>query len=297
MAQTPEQLAQQELTLSSIRGIVRTMKALAAINAAPYEQAALGIEAYRQTIRRGFAAFAFRMGAQALRKQPSASRHVMVAFGSDHGFCGNYNEILARVVQQHCQARSATRQTILCIGAKFQSTLEEHGIEVDQRLMPPASVDGMSRLAREIVTRIENLGRGQSLATLEVRLAYTRRAALGSREAVVSTLLPLPPSLMQAPRRWPSPSLPYFSMAAEPLLAALLRNHIFASVFHASAEAMVTENAARLALMRRAEKSVDERLEEIRREISTVRQDKITHELMDIVIGHMEDGSDQVRGL
>ena len=44
MAQTLEHLARQQQTLASIRSIVRTMKMLAAINAAPYEQAAQAID-------------------------------------------------------------------------------------------------------------------------------------------------------------------------------------------------------------------------------------------------------------
>ena len=51
---------------------------------------------------------------------------------------------------------------------------------------------------------------------------------------------------------------------------------------------MVTENAARLALMQQAEQSVDERLDAVRRQASGVRQDQVTEELMDIVIGHFE---------
>ena len=71
------------------------------------------------------------------------------------------------------------------------------------------------------------------------------------------------------------------------LLAALLRNHVFASVFRASSEAMVTENATRLALMQQAEQSVDEQLDAVQQDLSNVRQDEITNELMDIVIGHL----------
>jgi len=287
MAQTLEQLAQQERTLASIRGIVGTMKALAAINVGPYERAARGIEAYHRTILQGFSAFAFRMRGQARLALPPVEHHVIVAFGSDHGFCGNYNELVARALQRHTRAGQHGKGLLLCVGARLQRSLEELGLPVDQRLTPPASVDGVSRLASDIVTRIERYGSGQSLAQLGVHLAHMRRADHGSREAVVTTLLPLDPVLLEAPPRWPARALPDFSLPAGALLSALLRNHIFASVFRASAEAMLTENAARLSLMRQAEQSVDERLGEVKRELAGVRQDEITHELMDIVVGHM----------
>ncbi|WP_027967799.1 F0F1 ATP synthase subunit gamma [Halomonas halocynthiae] len=48
---------------------------------------------------------------------------------------------------------------------------------------------------------------------------------------------------------------------------------------------MVTENAARLALMQQAEQSVDDRLDEVKGQLRSVRQDDITTELLDVIIG------------
>src|SRR5690606_29720739 len=180
------------------------------------------------------------------------------------------------------------------VGARLGRALDDVGLAVDQCLTPPASVDGIGRLASEIVTRVESFS-GGSLAELGVRLAWMRRVEGGVREAATSVLLPLEPALLQPPTRWSSRALPDFSMPPEAMLSALVRNHIFASVFRASAEAMVTENAARLALMQQAEQSVGERLAAVRRQLASARQDEITHELMDIVIGHLGEGSDAPR--
>src|SRR5690554_7777264 len=91
MAQTLEALTRQSDTLTSIRGIVHTMKTLSAINATPYEHAARSIEAYHQAILRGFAAFAYRTGGISLH-QEEALEHLVFVFGSDHGLCGNRSE-------------------------------------------------------------------------------------------------------------------------------------------------------------------------------------------------------------
>ncbi|MCL1487746.1 MAG: F0F1 ATP synthase subunit gamma [Marinobacter sp.] len=48
---------------------------------------------------------------------------------------------------------------------------------------------------------------------------------------------------------------------------------------------MVTENAARLALMQQAEQSVDERIDVVTGDLRSVRQTEITNELMDVIIG------------
>ena len=291
MAQTLEYLSRQNNTLGSIRGIVHTMKTLSAINAAPYEQAARSIEAYHQTILQGFATFAHRSAGIALDTE-DVREQLLVVFGSDHGLCGSYNEILAEEVAAHCQAQTGPQTgatpRLLCIGAQMNDALRDQGLAPEAVLLPPASADGIGRLAGDIVTRLAQLSHGQALHRLGVTLAFTQRGEHGLREPVTQRLLPLQPSLLQREQRWHSRSLPDYSMSADALLAALIRSHIFASVFRASAEAMVTENAARLALMQQAEQSVDERLEEVQAEMRSVRQTEITNELMDVIIGHLE---------
>ena len=286
MAQTLESLSRQNDTLTSIRGIVGTMKTLSAINAAPYEQAARSIEAYHQTILQGFASLAHRAGDIGLQAE-DATEHWVVVFGSDHGLCGSYNEILAEMVSQHCQAQNNALGAphLLVIGTKQHDALVDQGLAPEVVLLPPASAEGIGRLAGEIVTRLDALSQGQPLNRLAVTLVFTQRGEQGLREPVKRRLLPLDPRLLQPDKHWHSRSLPDYRMDTGALLASLIRNHIFASVFRASAEAMVTENAARLALMQQAEQSVDERREEVRGELRDVRQTEITNELMDVIMG------------
>lgn len=287
MAQTLEHLSRKNDTLTSIRGIVHTMKTLSAINAAPYEQAAQSIESYHQTILQGLASFVYRTGGvSVLSEALQPNTQLLVVFGSDHGLCGNYNELLANKVVEYSEAMPMAKQHILCIGSRMGNALLEQDLSPDVVLMPPASADGVGRLAGDIVTRIERLGSGQALTNLAVTLVFTQRQEHGYQETVTRNLLPLDKSLLQPEQLWQSRSLPDYTMNSEALLAALIRNHVFASVFRASAEAMVTENATRLSLMQQAEQSVDEQLESVQLELSSVRQDEITNELMDIVIGH-----------
>lgn len=294
MAQTLETLSRRTATLTSIRGIVHTMKTMSAINAVPYEHAARSVESYHQTVLSGLRAFVARTGPIAMPVAVKAER-IMVVFGSDHGLCGNYNEVLAaRAGAEVSGMASGTR--VLCVGARMNDALSDQGLIPEVTFLPPASADGIGRLASDIVTRLDEIGGGDLHGRLAVTLAFTRRAGRGQeeqkeqksqRELAVTQLLPLAPSLLSGMDNtlWQSRSLPDYTMSASQLFAALLRNHIFASVFHASAEAMVTENAARLALMQQAEQAVDDRLDEVGGQFRLVRQDEITNELMDIIIG------------
>lgn len=293
MSQTLEQLSRKNDTLTSIRSIVRTMKTLSAINAAPYEQAAQGIKDYQAGLARAWAAFAYRMGGQQLPRITDSQRQVLVVFGSDHGLCGNYNEQLAADVAGFISRQPVAGQVeLLCVGAQMQAALESTGLTPAPAMLPPASVSGLERLSGELVTGIEHLCRDRLVETA-VWLAYTRRAEQGTRQPVIRQLLPLDERLLHPVRHWPSRSLPDFHEPPLVMLSALLHQYLFASLYRAGAEAMVTENAARLDLMQQAEQSVDERLDEVGRSLSEVRQEAITNELMDIVIGHLHQADEE----
>lgn len=287
MTQTLEALSRRDETLTSIRGIVHTMKTISAINAMPYERAARSIEAYHRTVRSGLRAFVARTGPIAL-PQAEPVDTIVVVFGSDHGLCGNYNEVLAEKVQAEIAPLKAATSgvRILCVGAQMNDALAGQGLSPESVFLPPASADGIGRLASSIVTRLDDIGHGEP-NNRKVTLAFTQRAGRGQHEPVLVPLLPLGQAFLAelADRPWESRSLPDYSMPPPELFAALLRSHIFASVFRASAEAMVTENAARLALMQQAEQSVDDRLDEVKGQLRSVRQDDITTELLDVIIG------------
>jgi len=280
MAESLERLTHRTETLQSIHGIVRTMKTMSAINALPYEQAARAIEAWRETVLDGFRAF-LRSAGPLPRTSSGQSRQVLVVMGSDHGLCGNYNEVLATRVARHPAAREAR---IICVGAQMQDALGGEGLTPEITLLPPASADGLGRLAGDLVTRLEGI---RGVDGIEVTLIYTQRAGQGRQAAFAQRLLPLDDELLAdlARRPWRSRSLPQFSLPAPSLLAVLIRNLLFATLYRAAAEALVTENAARLALMQQAEQSIEDRLEDLRAETRSVRQSEITTELLDVIVG------------
>ncbi|TNF21437.1 MAG: ATPase [Rhodobacteraceae bacterium] len=284
MAQTLERLTGRSDTMRSIRSIVRTMKTMSAINALPYERAATAIEAYRETALMGFHAFVQSHGP--LPQDTGAKgAPIVIAFGSDHGLCGNYNEIVAQEVDRVARARPGT--AVICVGAQMEDALTGQGLTPETTLLPPANVDGLGRLAGRLIGLLDQRRGADSRGEIAVTLVFTRRAEHGLQRPVAQPLLPLDPALTAgfADRPWASRSLPQFRLPPDRLLASLIRSYLFAEIFRAAAEAMVTENAARLARMQQAERSVDDRLEDLTAEMRSVRQSEITTELLDVIIG------------
>ena len=68
-------------------------------------------------------------------------------------------------------------------------------------------------------------------------------------------------------------------------LRALIREYLFISLFRACAESLSSENASRLAAMQRADKNIDELLENLKGAYYRLRQSGIDEELFDVISG------------
>ena len=74
-------------------------------------------------------------------------------------------------------------------------------------------------------------------------------------------------------------------MGAKSPLRAFIREYLFVLLFQACAESLASENASRLAAMQRAEKNIDELLENLNQTFHRQRQSTIDEELFDVVSG------------
>ena len=85
--------------------------------------------------------------------------------------------------------------------------------------------------------------------------------------------------------RWPTGNLPEVMGGGTATLRALIREYLFISLFRACAESLASENASRLAAMERADKNINELLEDLNRTFHRLRQSGIDEELFDVVSG------------
>ncbi len=281
MTQALETLSRRMATLTSIRGLVRTMKTLSAVNAAPYESAAVAADRYLETVLDGMQIW-FATGGQTAAPiaAPADGAGTVLAFGSDHGLCGDYNN---RVADAVAKALSEAPWTAFAVGARMTAALTERGLTPAQGFMPPASVDGVGRLAAEILVAIDESRRvgGADRVTL---IFMGAGADAGLKQVA---LLPLDPGLVAELRRrpWRSRASPMVAMDRESMFAGLIREYLFANVYRAAAQAIASENAIRLGLMQEAERNIDDRLAELLQAARSERQTAVTSELLDVVAG------------
>jgi len=276
-------------TVEDIQSIVRTMKALAAVSIYPYERAIESMHNYSRTVELGLQVLLADRTPLAEEQNPKQTDVGIVVFGSDRGLCGRFNEDITDFTLNTLAKENipAKKRHVLAVGARAEARLREAGQLVHESFFVPGSVAGITATVQSILQQIETW-RQQHTVT-KVLLFYNRQVGSKGRRSEVSQLLPLEFTKFQGTNapKWPSRSLPTYSMQRTDLFAALVRQYLFVWVFRACAFSLASENAGRLASMQAAERNISERLLELSTTYNQERQEMITSELLEVVSGFM----------
>jgi F-type H+-transporting ATPase subunit gamma len=278
--------------------VVKTMKALAAVNIRQFEKSVAALKTYNRTVQMGLqAALRNRPGFSVAARTAEEGGLGAVVFGTDQGMCGPLNDtIVSHALEALVRiGPDDQRPQLISVGERARSHLADEGLEAQRNYSVPGSVEAVTGLVQDLVLEIERWHEDDGLRRVLVFHSSPRSAA-GYRPRQVR-LLPLDRKWLRELRDepWPGRQLPWFSMDWDPLFAALIRQYLFVSLFRAAVESLVAENAARLAAMQNAESSIEERLETLAGRYHRQRQLEITEELLDIVSGFEALRSDAVQ--
>lgn len=315
--ETLKSLSRRVAVAQDIRGIVRTMKSLAAVSIRQYEQAVESLSEYNKTLRLGFRILFHSSldghGSDLMDSEVSNSgnrprRFGAIVFGSDLGLCGQFNEEIAdyavREMNRIACGRlpSAERSSdppggrvsagatdawaLMPIGNRIQVQLAERGYVLDHREGCPSSLAGITPFVQGLLPEVQ---RWQEQNQFDQVVIFHNKRTSSSTFRPHSLKL-LPPDFRDLTQPRPSDgefaTLPTFTMDRVELFRSLVRQYLFVTLFRACAESLASENASRIASMQSAEKTIDDRLEELRSRLNERRQTAITEELLDIITGY-----------
>ena len=295
MTSSPMRLRRQIDSAVDLQAVVRAMKAQAAAGIAQYEKSVTAVAAYADTVELGLAA--------ALRRShevappglgrpdvPAAVRRAIV-FGSDQGLVGRFNETVAALAARSLTASPGT-VGIWAVGDRVHAALEAAGLSPRAAVPVPSSVLGITGLVTGLLTKVFDRDRSQdgSMHDDAPLLLFYNRPVPGSAsmyEPVAQGLLPLDEAWRRSliARRWPSSQAPEVIGAVGPMLGALIREHLFVSLFRACADSLASENASRLAAMDRADTNIDKLLVGLQSRFHRQRQGVIDEQLSDVTAG------------
>ena len=284
-----EQLHKQLDSLDELRTIVKTMKALSAASIRQYEHAVEAVGGYYRTVERGLHVVLKDMeqAAATAPRERVPRRLAAVVFGSDHGLCGRFNEEITEHALERMDSTAADRENrlILAVGARVASSLEHEGQVIEEDFLVPGSASRITATVQQILLKIDEWREQDGVHY--VYLFYNRHSGGKGYHPTGIELLPVNLRRFQRlqEKRWPSRSLPTFTMEREVLLSRLLHQYLFVSIFRACAESQASEHASRLAAMQSAQRNLDDRLDEVTMTFRRARQSVITSELLDVVAG------------
>ncbi|MBW1988629.1 MAG: F0F1 ATP synthase subunit gamma [Deltaproteobacteria bacterium] len=286
--ETIEDLKKTIRSTGEIGSVVRTMKALAAVNIRQYTQAVHSLARYNRAVELALKA--------ALRNRPGLSvgarkapREAMgaVVFGSDMGMAGQLNErVIEHAFSEMERLRPGAGDTMLvAVGHRAANRLEDAGLALEQVFPVPGGVEGITPAVQDLLDVIQQWNTRKNITA--VVLFYARPRGQSSFTPTTVELLPLDRRWLDRVREepWPTKALPMLGMDWEPLFSSLVSEYLFAGLFRAFADSAASENASRLASMQGAEKNIDQKLADLNAKYHQRRQMTITEELLDIVSG------------
>jgi len=272
-----------------IKSVVRTMKAVAASNIGQYELAVSSLGDYYHTVTLGIIAYFMEENIDTLseKKEPKRDDEKLICaivFGSDQGLVGQFNDSLTDFVFQTLKGFPGKKE-VWAVGERVQLLLSDIGFNTTKLLNVPNSVNTITPLVQQILVKSEESYDHGNIK--EVFVFHNQPKSGAVYEPVSQRLLPLDEKWRQSltELKWPTKLIPQIVGGIKPTLLALIHAYLFASLFKASAESLASENASRLAAMQRAEKNIDELLDDLSHQFHSLRQSSIDEELFDVVSG------------
>jgi F-type H+-transporting ATPase subunit gamma len=290
---TRDVLRRRLQSTETLRSVVQTMKALATVRIGQVRRAVAALDASAATLELAFGVLLrHRPDLASFAPQRRSTAVGAVAFGSDHGLCGPFNERLARHAAEVLAGIATADPTpsLMVAGRRLRPRLARLGHEPERVVHLPANVDAIEDAVVEVVDQIEAWQEERAIDRVFV-IHHQPTSGIGYRPRTVQ-LLPLDAAWLNELRErpWPSPRLPMVGLGEERMLRALVRQYLAHVLVRAFAASQAAENAARLAAMEAAERNVDERLTELRHAANLERQNAVTAELLDVQAAYLAAG-------
>jgi F-type H+-transporting ATPase subunit gamma len=289
MSGTTESLRRKIDSAQDLKGVVSSMKALAAASVGQYEKAAESLLEYYRAVECGLAACLRAPEPTAFdwRTPARGSRAIgVVVFGSDQGLVGRFNELLAEFVMRELKGLPGKTRRIWAVGERMHGLMADEGLSGVNLLSVPTTVNAITSLVGRILIDVEAARERSDV--VEVHIFHNRPLSGAGFTPARKQLLPLDEAWKGELRAvpWPTKSLPQIVAAATPTLQAFIRAYLFVLLFQACAESLASENASRLAAMQRAEKNIEDIVKRLNRRFHRIRQDSIDEELFDVISGY-----------
>ncbi len=209
--------------------------------------------------------------------QGDSSRKAVIVITSNRGLAGGYNSNVVKLVTQN-ESWKKEDVSIYAIGSKGRDALARNGYVIEEDdsdvIEGPTYADAMilsGKLLREY----------QSGKIGEIYLAYTFFKNTVTHEPRLLKLLPVE----RLEDGGGSKALMNFEVSDEEALDLIIPKYVTSLIYGALAEALASENGARMQAMDNATSNAEEMIGDLTLKYNRARQGSITQELTEIIAG------------
>ncbi|HEY5323186.1 MAG TPA: F0F1 ATP synthase subunit gamma [Caldimonas sp.] len=212
-----------------------------------------------------------------------AKTAAIIVITTDKGLCGGLNTNILRAVTTKLKEldNEGLATEAVAIGSKGLSFLTRIGAKVVSQAVQIGDRPQLDKLVGPVKVVLDAYAAGKLKA---VYLSYTRFINTMRQEPVIEQLLPLTDAQMSmedGKHGWDY----IYEPEAKVVIDELLLRYVEALVYHATAENVASEQAARMVAMKSATDNAGNVIAELRLIYNKTRQAAITKELSEIVAG------------
>lgn len=198
----------------------------------------------------------------------------VVALGSERGFCGDYNDAVATMVQRVAQDDGLA---VIAVGSRLQQRLDGAG-HTFHGMAGASTVEEVRSVLELVMRELAGSNAQHDLAPLAVAVVCHQD---GEEGVQVRKMSALPAPGADLPREAYPPRL---NVPAPALHRQLVEHYLWAHMHQLFYSALLAEHRARLQHMESALQRMEEKTAALRRRQNILRQEEITEEIEVIML-------------
>lgn len=209
--------------------------------------------------------------------------HVLIAIGSERGFCGDFNDKLLRHLDEVTASPESAYTALISVGYRIGAKLEHHPLRA-AAIEGAATTEEIERVLTLMVDEIAALRDAGS----PLRLSCLHLGG-ATGEAMIESLLPPFQEKKAGGASYSTPPLLY--LPPQDFFQQLVDQYLLAALHKILYESLMVENQHRLRHLDGALRHLEQRLEQMRQRDRQLRQEEIIEEIEVILLGSTGDGS------
>lgn len=254
--------------LVDINRIILSMKAIASINVQRAQEHIENMRVLNEQVTHCIKDIIGHFPHLELRSEGKSQ--LCIAFGTDQGLCGTFNESISETIHQ--MTLDKPQMSYLIIGKRLESYVSSDNIE--QIFPSPMDINSLYSMVNELfeyfVHKIDHFK--------EVILVFNRFMGIGKYKTKLTNLIPIQLS-PQNIKGFP----PIMDIPSNELLSQIYIEFIYSSIYQAYLESFLAENGVRLLNMNNASQNLKSKLNELELESHYYRQQEITEEIIAVI--------------